>query len=148
MTLTREQVMSAVSQVMDPEIPSLSIVDLGMVGDVMIGEDTVRVDLIPTFLGCPALDFIQRNVERALSETPVTIRWVHDRPWSSSMISRRGRQALNEWGVAPPSDTEEVACPFCGSHNTSHQSPFGHSLCKALYYCQDCSQPFEKIKTI
>ncbi|MHB1612392.1 MAG: 1,2-phenylacetyl-CoA epoxidase subunit PaaD [Sulfobacillus sp.] len=145
---SKDQIIEVLRQVMDPEIPGLSIVDLGMVGDVSVEGDTVHIDLIPTFLGCPALDFIARNVEKAMAGRPVAIRWVHDQPWSSSMISARGRQALSEWGIAPPSEQSEVTCPFCGSHHTSHTSPFGPALCRAVYYCHDCAQPFEKIKTV
>lgn len=150
MSPTRDEVVQALRRVMDPELPTVSIVDLGMVGNITIDEEKVGVDLIPTFLGCPALDLIRQQVEAALKGWPAEVRFVHNKVWSSSMISAKGRQALTEWGVAPPADDPEasVPCPFCGSRHTGRSSDFGPSLCRSLYYCHDCSQPFERIKTI
>ncbi|MCY0900193.1 MAG: phenylacetate-CoA oxygenase subunit PaaJ [Firmicutes bacterium] len=147
--VSKQEILTKLEQVMDPEIPGLNIVDMGMVSHIRIGE-TVEVDLLPTFLGCPALDVIRRRVEETLHEYQPVVRFTYDIPWSSDRISPEGRARLLHWGVAPPASAEaqDPACPLCGSSNTEKQSRFGPTLCRALYYCRDCQQPFEAIKVI
>lgn len=147
--VSEHEILTKLQQVMDPEIPGLNIVDMGMVSRIRIGE-TVEVDLLPTFLGCPALDVIRRRVEDALHEYQPVVRFTYDIPWSSDRISPEGRSQLLRWGVAPPAsaETQDPACPLCGSSNIEKQSRFGPTLCRALYYCRDCQQPFEAIKVI
>ncbi len=148
--MTQEQVMEILKLVMDPEIPAVSIVDLGMVGDVRVNEEHVHVDLRPTFLGCPALDMIRRRVVEAFPAGTADVEFVHTKPWTSDLISLQGRESLQQWGIAPPSAMagEKVPCPLCGSENTSRSSHFSGSLCRSLYYCHDCAQPFDHMKTV
>lgn len=148
--VTETEILEKLGTVMDPEIPGLSIVEMGMVGEVRVHQDEVAVDLIPTFLGCPALELIQQRVEAALKPYGATVRFRYDIPWSSDRINQAGRARLAAWGVAPPlPETRTLPrCPLCGSPNTEKQSDFGPSLCRALYYCRDCQQPFEGMKTI
>jgi ring-1,2-phenylacetyl-CoA epoxidase subunit PaaD len=150
MVTNQNQAMEILKQVMDPEIPTLSIVDLGMVEDVRVDAAGVHIDLMPTFLGCPALDMIRERVEAAFPNVQTVVKFIHTKPWTSDLISIQGRESLREWGIAPPAagSGNPVLCPFCGSGNTSRSSHFGSSLCRSLYYCQDCAQPFEHMKTI
>ncbi|MCY0879539.1 MAG: phenylacetate-CoA oxygenase subunit PaaJ [Firmicutes bacterium] len=146
MAPSAEEILSKLAQVMDPEIPGLSIVDMGMIGRLEVGS-TVEVDLLPTYLGCPALDVIRRRVEEALREYHPVVRWSFEVPWSSERITPAGRAKLLEWGVAPPPEEgTPPPCPLCGSSDTEPQSRFGPTLCRALYYCRHCRQPFEAIK--
>lgn len=135
---------------MDPELPGVNIVDLGMVDEIAMDEQGLRVTLIPTFLGCPALELIGSQVKTALNDIgPTEVQWSIHHEWSSERITDEGRQALLLWGVAPPSQrSDSVTCPFCGSSKTRSLSRFGRTLCQQLYYCESCSQPFDRFKRI
>lgn len=149
--MTKEQVMARLGTVMDPELPGVSIVDLGMVDDIRLDEHGIHVGLLPTFLGCPALDLIRHHVELALKDAgPLDVQWVHHQTWSSARITQDGRQALLAWGVSEPTQGSQdpVTCPFCGSTQTRSISRFGRTLCQQLYYCENCSQPFDRFKTV
>lgn len=151
----------------DPEIPAISVVDLGVIGSVAVDEDRVRVELLPTFVGCPAIGVMQQQIgERigALGVAPaVEVVVSYDPPWTSDRISPAGREALRRSGFAPPApipdgpalgQLDELAvlpiaeCPYCGSRNTTLENPFGPTLCRAIYHCGDCRQPFEQFKRI
>ncbi len=159
-TTTREEILDWLSQVADPEIPVLSITDLGIVRDVDVG-DTVTVDLSPTYSGCPATEVIEQSVVEALNVRGienVEIRRVLSPPWTTDWISDEGRQKLLEYGIAPPErgaskrallhGNRAIACPRCGSLTTNVVSEFGSTACKASYKCGDCLEPFEYFKCI
>jgi ring-1,2-phenylacetyl-CoA epoxidase subunit PaaD len=161
-----ERVWAALRDVPDPEIPAISVVDLGVIGAVDVSDERVRVDLLPTFVGCPAIGVMQTEIGerlRSLELAPdVEVRVVFDPPWTSERISPEGRERLRQSGFAPPAPIrgagltglDELAvlpvaeCPYCGSRNTTLDNPFGPTLCRAIYHCTDCRQPFEQFKRV
>ena len=158
--LSREQVLEWLSEVADPEIPVLTIADLGIIRDVRI-EDEVIVELTPTYSGCPATEVIEQSVVDALYRQGienVTIERVLSPPWTTDWISGEGRRKLREYGIAPPAEggskrellhgTRAIACPRCDSTDTSIVSEFGSTACKASYKCNHCLEPFEYFKCI
>jgi ring-1,2-phenylacetyl-CoA epoxidase subunit PaaD len=151
----------ALDSVHDPEIPPLSIVELGIVERVELTEAAVRVDLLPTFAGCPALDAIHQDVSRALaavvSDRVVEVRFVNSPPWTSDRITPAGHEALRAYGLTPPTGAgpvrialgrprEPARCPFCGSRDTVLESAFGPTLCRSIHSCRACRNPFEAFK--
>jgi ring-1,2-phenylacetyl-CoA epoxidase subunit PaaD len=159
------RVWEALAAVHDPEIPPLSITDLGMVDRVSVTDGAVGVDLLPTFAGCPALDVIRDEVERAARSQAagraVTVRFVYSPPWTSDRITSAGREALRRYGLAPPGSapadaflplaalgrsSATVPCPYCGSKDTELDSAFGPTLCRATHFCRACRNPFESFK--
>jgi ring-1,2-phenylacetyl-CoA epoxidase subunit PaaD len=141
---------AALADVHDPEIPTVSVVDLGVVGAVETGPGSVRVELLPTFVGCPALEVMRASVEHRLREfaDQVAVDFTFNPPWTSERITPAGRDQLRLAGFAPPADDETAECPFCGSRNTTLDNAFGPTLCRAIYHCNDCRQPFEQFKLI
>lgn len=152
---------AALAEVPDPEIPAVSIVDLGMVEDVGVGPDGIRVALLPTFVGCPALHVIRSSVEQRLHafDRPVEVRFDFRVPWTSDRITPQGRDRLRASGFAPPAPARAgapllvhlaapVPCPNCGSHRTVLENAFGPTQCRAIHHCTACRQPFESFKTI
>jgi ring-1,2-phenylacetyl-CoA epoxidase subunit PaaD len=159
-TAKREEIFDWLSQVPDPEIPVLSITDLGIVRDVVV-DGTVTVSLSPTYSGCPATEVIEQSVVDALHEhgiEDVNIKRVLSPPWTTDWISDAGRDKLREYGIAPPEQgaskrallrgDRAVACPRCGSTATDVVSEFGSTACKASYKCSECLEPFEYFKCI
>lgn len=159
--LTTEGVWDVLGNIPDPEIPAVSIVDLGIVENVAIEGDRVYVKCLPTFVGCPALDVIREDIVSALREigTEPTVEYAFDPPWTTDRITDQGRRKLEEYGLAPPNgkSTEgplhltllaPSACPFCGSRDTILESPFGPTLCRATAYCRACRNPFEQFKQL
>ena len=151
----------ALETVTDPEIPTLNVVEMGMIADVRVEDDHVVVDVTPTFAGCPALDLIRANIRTAvtdLGESDVTVHIVYDPPWTTDRISETGHRKLKEFGLAPPQqrscsgsqmpDLEEIPCPYCDSSNTELESLFGPTLCRSIHYCHDCLQSFEHFKAV
>jgi ring-1,2-phenylacetyl-CoA epoxidase subunit PaaD len=154
----------ALDGVHDPEIPACSITDLGMVERVEVtSSGELEVDLLPTFVGCPAKDLIGQDVRRALDRVTdgrrVRVRFVHDPPWTTDRISDRGRARLREFGIAPHWDrpaggpvtiplmtAAAVPCPYCGSGETVMQSRWGPTPCRAQHWCRSCRNPFEGFK--
>jgi ring-1,2-phenylacetyl-CoA epoxidase subunit PaaD len=156
----------ALADVRDPEIPPCSITDLGIVHTVAVNAETVEVELLPTFAGCPALDVIREDAERAVRtvapEHSVRIRFVYNPPWTSDRITPAGHRALTSYGITPPGNgnvpghvviplaallpSEGARCPFCGSANTAMESAFGPTLCRATHFCRACRNPFEAFK--
>jgi ring-1,2-phenylacetyl-CoA epoxidase subunit PaaD len=149
--------------VRDPEIPPISIVDLGIVERVRVQDDAIEVDLLPTFAGCPALDVIREDVETAVREvagdTEVRVAFVYSPPWTSDRITPAGRESLRSYGLTPPGEGPvvvplaslsrpegTVACPFCGSRDTVLESAFGPTLCRTTHFCRECRNPFEGFK--
>lgn len=143
-------VRAALSEVADPEIPAISIVDLGMVHAIDVGDDAIRVDLLPTFIGCPAIELIQSAVSDRLAAFGRPVETVVSReiPWTSDRITADGRRRLKKSGFAPPTDPDDVCCPYCASARVVMDSLFGPTLCRSLYYCRDCRQPFESFKVV
>ena len=137
---------------MDPELPMVSIVDLGMIGAVSVDGATgaIAVELLPTFVGCPALGLIQAAVAERLGRlgVPVHVEATFRIPWSSDRITPAGRLALATAGIAGPSAPDAVRCPYCSSARVVMDSAFGPTQCRSLYYCRDCRQPFEAIKPV
>ncbi len=159
--VTEQEIWTALDSVMDPEIPKLSVVDLGMVSSISIDESgAAEVEVTPTFAGCPAIDFIKRSIRDAVVELgveSVTVNVNFDRQWNSNMISEKGRALIKDWGLAPPpvhdgyislDVLQNVACPHCDSRNTTMQTPFGPTLCRSIHYCNNCSQAFEQFKPV
>lgn len=158
--LTPEQVLTALDDVKDPEIPVLSIVEMGLVARVEVDADAVRVWLTPTFAGCPAVGVMRADAEQRLRDLglgAVAVSLTYDPPWDSNRISPEGRRKLRDFGLAPPprhaglGDVVSLLlaeCPFCGSSDTRLDSAFGPTLCRALYYCHACRQAFEQFKPL
>jgi ring-1,2-phenylacetyl-CoA epoxidase subunit PaaD len=160
--VSTEQVWAAIGEVPDPEIPVVSLVELGVIRHVAVDGDRVRVELVPTFLGCPALDVMTRQIERALAglgaEPEVAV--ITDDDWSTDRISAAGREKLRAAGFAPPAPrsagpttlvqltSNAFRCPYCGSAETRLDNIFGPTPCRSLRFCESCRQPFEQFKTI
>lgn len=161
----RDRVRRALTRVMDPEIPTASIVDLGMVERVEVADEVVEVDLLPTFVGCPAKDVIGEDAEAAVREASgdreVRVRFVYDPPWTTDRITEKGKAALREYGISPhweggPPEGSVVVpllgkpagipCPYCGSGRTVTESSFGPTPCRAAHFCRACRNAFEGFK--
>lgn len=140
----------ALAEVMDPELPVLSIVDLGIVHRVAVRPDGIDVTILPTFVGCPAFGLIQAAIADRLAAfgLPVSVRATFDVPWTSDRISPAGLDALARVGIAPPSPADAVCCPMCASADVVMDGLFGPTQCRSLYYCRACRQPFEAIKPV
>jgi ring-1,2-phenylacetyl-CoA epoxidase subunit PaaD len=137
-----EAVLAAVP---DPEIPAVSVMDLGIVRAI----EADKVTITPTYSGCPATDFIQRNIRQALDASgyrDVAIETVLSPPWSTDWISGEGKEKLRAYGIAPPELTKAAICPRCGSTDTEEVSRFGSTPCKAQWRCKDCLEPFDRFK--
>ena len=142
----------------DPEIPVLSIIDLGIVRDVQIINDGIEVFITPTYSGCPAMDVISMNIRLALLQNGVTnikITQQLSPAWTTDWMTKRGKEKLKAYGIAPPVGKSfdqkyleelKVECPLCHSQNTKLISQFGSTACKALYQCNDCLEPFDYFK--
>lgn len=145
--LDEHVVRAALQDVPDPEIPAVSVVDLGMVDRIDVSTDRIRIDLLPTFIGCPALDAIRSAVETRLAVLgrPVEVAFTHRVPWTTDRISANGRAKLRGSGFAPPGDD---TCPHCGSPDVVLDNLFGPTQCRSLCYCRACRQPFESFKPV
>ena len=144
-------VRAALATVPDPEIPVLSVVDLGIVHRVAVHADQIAGAILPTFGGGPALDFIRSPIAEQLGERfgrPVRVETTFEVPWTSERISAAGRAALRRAGIAPPADPTDMRCPFCGGADVVMDSAFGPTQCRSLFYCRGCRQPFEALKSV
>ena len=162
--MNKEQILTWLEEVKDPEIPVLSLVDLGVITDVKISDDEqVTVEMTPTFAGCPAMDYMKNDVEKTLEKHGVKnykVNMSFDKPWNSNRVTEKGRKALKDFGLAPPpmyqnqdlildiDILEHVPCPHCNSTNTDLKTPFGPTLCRSMHYCNDCKQMFEQFKPL
>lgn len=155
------EIWEALKDVKDPEIPTISLVDLGVITDVWVDDDRVaHVRMTPTFVGCPAMDYMRRDVQERLAGmgfSDVDVQINFDVQWNTNCITDEGRRALKEHGLAPPVEytgllnlevLNNTPCPFCGSHDTTLHSPFGSSLCRSIHYCNACHQSFEGFKPV
>lgn len=150
----------ALETVTDPEIPVITIIEMGMIANVRLEDTGVIVDMTPTFAGCPALNMIRDDIRKAVQnvgEENVCVNVVYDPPWTSDRITPEGLKKLREFGLAPPGkrctggqspDLENTPCPFCDSTNTDLESIFGPTLCRSIHYCQNCLQSFEHFKAV
>ncbi len=156
-----KQIWTWLAEVPDPEIPVLSVLDLGIVRDVVISADGVEVSVAPTYSGCPATEVIEQSIVAELQKQGVenvTLKRVLSPPWTTDWITEAGRDKLREFGIAPPDGTlskrellggnRTVACPRCRTENTTLVSEFGSTPCKASYKCDECLEPFEYFKCI
>jgi ring-1,2-phenylacetyl-CoA epoxidase subunit PaaD len=166
------QVWDALEEIPDPEIPVVSLVDLGVIRSVDVENGHVRIEFTPTFLGCPALEFMKRAIEEKVPGAEVTV--ITDDSWSTDKITAAGREKLRAAGFAPPAprplagqepplgvggtaataaslvqlQAQVHKCPYCGSTETRLENLFGPTPCRSLRYCESCRQPFEQFKTI
>jgi ring-1,2-phenylacetyl-CoA epoxidase subunit PaaD len=163
---TADELWGVLGTVLDPEVPVLSVVELGIVRDVSVDDAGVTVTVTPTYSGCPAVQVIERDILQALADHGVPdarVRTVFSPPWTSDWIPEEARAKLKAYGIAPPGPAaadeagtlvqlfrrrESPACPFCDSTRTEIRSEFGSTACKSIAYCAACRQPFEVFKAI
>ena len=143
-------VYAALASIPDPELPIVSIVELGMIHRVGVAADGIHVAILPTFIGCPALDVIRASISDGLSGfgLPVKVETSFEVPWTSERITPTGRSALADVGIAPPTAPEDVRCPWCASGLVVLDSAVGPTQCRSLFYCRACRQPFEALKQV
>lgn len=152
---------SLLATVNDPEVPVLSIVDLGIVREVRLADGHPEIVITPTYSGCPAMDVIRMNIRMTLLQhgfTDIKLTTVLSPAWTTDWMSEKGKQQLKAYGIAPPTPVpmvcdlglfqpnEAIACPHCGSYHSTMISEFGSTACKALYRCEDCREPFDYFK--
>jgi len=159
MSFTTDQIYKWLEEVKDPEIPVLSLVDLGVITSVIIHNNAVEIEMTPTFVGCPALDIMQQEIKTALMArgiASVNVFVNFRQPWTSDRISEKGKKALKQFGLAPPRDAifsdidmlEHVPCPKCNGTDTELKNVFGPTLCRSIHYCNTCREAFEQFKPI
>ncbi|WP_083550074.1 1,2-phenylacetyl-CoA epoxidase subunit PaaD [Chitinophaga jiangningensis] len=160
MEITIENIYNSLQQVMDPEIPVLSVVELGMITDVVLQDNGAEVHMIPTFAACPAVSYIQRNIREHLErDLHISVTVIVDKhiTWNSNRITAEAKVKLAQFGIAPPKRLAgevseelfvEVPCPHCGSTDTYLRAPFGSTLCRAIHFCKSCGQIFEQFKPL
>ena len=143
-------VRAVLGRVHDPEIPTVSIVDLGLVHEIRVADGGIHIELLPTFVACPALEVIRASVVDALAALgrPVSVAFTFVVPWTTDRLTPRGRAGLRAAGIAPPSDPADVRCPYCASARVAMDGLFGPTLCRSLFFCRDCRNPFEAFKPI
>ena len=160
-SISTEKIKSILETVMDPEVPVISVIDLGIIREIKLENDIIDIVITPTYTGCPAMDVISMNIRLALIEhgfPPIKISSVLSPAWTTDWMTEKGKQKLKEYGIAPPNprqivcDTshfateEAVQCPHCHSWHTKRISEFGSTACKSLYVCNECLEPFDYFK--
>ena len=160
---SKDHILSLLSEIPDPEIPVISIIELGVIRDISIIDNTsISLKITPTYSGCPAMKQIEDDVRKKLTEngfTNITIITIYSPPWTTDWINAEAKEKLRKYGIAPPENTTEdkswltgkiksIACPRCKSQNTKLISQFGSTACKALHQCEDCLEPFDYFKCI
>lgn len=160
MVITESLILSWLEEVKDPEIPVLSLIDLGVIREVTIDDAKVIVTMTPTFSGCPAIDMMKDDIcstlrNHGIDECEVNVTFKDH--WNSDMITEKGRIAIKKFGIAPPPQNElvidlnileNISCPHCDSENTEMKTPFGPTLCRSIHYCNHCQQAFEQFKPL
>ncbi len=159
--ISKEYITHLLETVMDPEVPVLSVIDLGIIRDIKIEEDKVIFIITPTYSGCPAMDAISMNIKMILLENNITnfeIKTILSPAWTTDWMTENGKKKLKAFGIAPPNSSQSVCspnsfikeeaiqCPHCNSYNTTLISSFGSTACKSLYKCADCKEPFDYFK--
>ena len=159
--IDKQTIYSYLEEINDPEVPVLSIIDLGIVRDVKMNEEEVEVIITPTYTGCPAMDMITTTIKIQLATLgfkKIKITQALSPAWTTEWMSEEGKRKLKEYGIAPPNpkqqvcyqklfaEAEAVQCPHCNSYHTHRISEFGSTACKALYQCIDCKEPFDYFK--
>jgi len=158
--ISKEEVWTILKEIPDPEIPVISIVDLGIARDVRIDGDKVTIDITPTYSGCPAMNAIEKDIIERLKDAGVgnpEIKMVYSPVWTTDWLNDEAKERLREYGIAPPEkgsrnkslltdNPKTIACPRCGSEQTLLVSQFGSTACKALYKCESCIEPFDYFK--
>jgi len=159
--VNKEAIYAYLEEIKDPEVPALSIIDLGIVRDVKMNNDEIEVVITPTYTGCPAMDMIAATIKIQLATlgfTKIKVTQVLSPAWTTDWMSEEGKRKLKEYGSAPPNpkqqvcdqqlfaEAEAVQCPHCDSYHTHRISEFGSTACKALYQCDDCREPFDYFK--
>lgn len=157
---SKEQVYIWLDEVKDPEIPVLSLVDLGVITNVDVDKNNVHIEMTPTFVGCPALDFMKQEIHEVLAKYGVErvfIEVTFRKPWNSDLISEKGKLALKKFGLAPPPSRElfieldvleHAICPRCDGTDTDLKNTFGPTLCRSIHYCNTCKEAFEQFKPL
>lgn len=161
MKLTTDDIYQWLEEVKDPEIPILSLVDLGVITGVQVTGRDVSIEMTPTFVGCPALDMMKNDIREVLLKNgvqQVKIDVSFKKPWTSDSISEKGKAALKKFGLAPPplarnlftdiDILEHVPCPRCSGTDTELKNPFGPTLCRSIHYCNTCREAFEQFKPL
>ena len=158
---TIENIKSVLDTVMDPEVPVLSVIDLGIVRDIVVAENQTEIIITPTYSGCPAMDVIRANIKMELLAngfTNIKITTVLSPAWTTDWMTEEGKKKLKAYGIAPPNPKqlvcqtdlfaaeEAIECPHCHSYHTHRVSEFGSTACKALYVCDTCKEPFDYFK--
>ncbi|GAK96348.1 phenylacetate-CoA oxygenase [Nonlabens tegetincola] len=156
-----KDVLDILESVSDPEIPVLSVIDLGVIRSVQLDKNHVTIKLTPTYSGCPAMDVIGDDLDRAFAKAgyTTTVQLIMSPPWTTDWITERGRKAMEEYGIAAPleptadkdvllNNKKLVKCTNCGSTNTKLVSQFGSTACKAMFQCDDCLEPFDYFKCL
>lgn len=152
-------VMKVLETVKDPEIDSVSVLDLGMIEEVVVNDGAVSIKALPTFVGCPALDILEKNIKHAVEMVEgveeVNVQFLKTPPWTSDRITDLGRERLKEFGISPPPKNFKddgngwvVDCPYCGSPYTTMENIFGPTACRSILYCKQCKNPFEAMKPV
>jgi len=161
-TLSTEHIKQILSEIPDPEIPVISIIDLGILRDIKWNGDVCHIAITPTYSGCPAMKIIEDNIKEKLQEAgidKIKIELVYSPAWTTDWISDTAKEKLRAYGIAPPlhssvdkglllGKTREIHCPLCNSQNTELISQFGSTACKALFRCKDCKEPFDYFKCL
>ncbi len=155
----KSAILEILEEVTDPEIPVLTIADLGVLREVLVDDEQVEVVITPTYTGCPAMNAIERNIKSILRKNgfeSVKVRTELSPAWTTDWLSEEGRKKLKAFGIAPPAGSTDkmsllgkeskIECPRCGSTNTKMISQFGSTACKALYQCRECLEPFDYFK--
>lgn len=160
---TRREVLDLLAEVTDPEIPVLNVVEMGIVRDIAVAGDSVRVSITPTYSGCPAMQMIRDGIVSALKANgfaEVEVNQVYSPAWTTDWMTEEAKRKLREYGIAPPPptsgaelvplqiDADPTPCPYCGSLDTELRSAFGSTACKEFHFCANCRQPFEAFKAI
>lgn len=173
--ISEQDVLEALGEVVDPEIPAVSVIDLGIIERVEVSDERAVITCLPTFVGCPAVDAIREDIEKAVTALGLQaeVKFVYNPPWTSDRITEEGRRKLRDYGLAPPHSGDPMPengslaessgpasfsvrvtllspgeCPYCGSRDTVMENPFGPTLCRATCYCRSCRNPFEKFKRV
>jgi ring-1,2-phenylacetyl-CoA epoxidase subunit PaaD len=163
MVFTREKIYEWLEQIPDPEIPVISVVELGVIREVIIKDENVHIKITPTYSGCPAMHQMEKDIKNSLKHhgiNDLVIETVYNPAWTTDWLSEHAKEKLMKYGISPPEKTSSnkgmllfagpkvIVCPKCKSTNTEMVSQFGSTACKAMYRCNDCKEPFDYFKCI